>query len=555
MRLGNSTKPLAAIAALCAATIAIPLTTPAAAQSGLEWSFAETTDAGNDRRLTARLKSTVAATERVELVGTCRSWPKSDTDTADLIVALEVGDQKTGEAVKVRFSGGGRETTIDGDVAGTDTADGITGGAVVRPAHDAELWEMLTTLDTVNIAVPGYVGTTLDLASGRERIKLFRIACRTYAEAEEEPETANERETTSTSAYDPIEPAKEAIEDAKTERGAFAEAKSRQTIDAWNEFLKRFPDGFRADLARAYVRRLEAALVEVAAGDTEWSVDQEALASDDGRIVDVALVRADGANLAAYCRPGARPSIALSVRPQDGNKEVADALAAAVRDARPLSPSNVGIKRIDVRFSDGARLSSASTYDTVADGQGLRILSGGEPLDAMGAGVGRLLSERSIKVEAGSFKAEFQLDGSRAAICTVLSACGVARPDCEGVAPPPGEPVTTSALSSERDDVEEADTAPAKTIKKSTPKAKVGRDTANCTGGRYYNKRRGSCACPSSRPHWNGRRCYGKVAKKSPSRAKRHQAKRHQKRNCRIDFNRNTMYDKKGSQQLITICD
>lgn len=540
-----------AIAAICAAAVAFTLGGAAYAQTASEWSFSELAE-DNGGGTVARLLATAARGDRVKLSGICRSTPKSETATSDLTLALEVGSQMAGAPLKVRFSGGGQETTFDGEVAGPDAAEGII-GAVLRPEHDAELWQMLTTLDSVDVAVPGYVGTTLDLGSGREEIELFRVACRTYAQSTEET-AQSEKEPEIVSADAPAKPVEDLIADAKTERGAFAEAKDSQTIDGWNAYLKRFPSGFRADLARAYIRRLEEEQVVVEAGSASWNVDQESIASDDGRIIDVATVKANGAELVASCQTGARPSLSLAIRPEAGNSTVADALEAAVRDAKFLSTSKPGVKQIDVTFSDGARLRRASTYDTLGDGQGLRILSNGELLDATGAGVGRLLSERSVKVEAASFTGEFQLDGSKAAICTVLSACGVNRPDCDGVAPPAGEPITTSSLVP-KDDVEEAGSAPVKPAARSAPKLKQTRDTPSCSGGRYYNRRSGSCACPSSRPHWNGRRCYGKVARKSPARVKRQHAQRKQGRNCRIDFNRNTMYDKKGHQQLTTVCD
>lgn len=44
-----------------------------------------------------------------------------------------------------------------------------------------------------------------------------------------------------------------------TEKEAFDSAKELGTIEAWQAFLEAFPTGFRADLARAYVRKLGSA--------------------------------------------------------------------------------------------------------------------------------------------------------------------------------------------------------------------------------------------------------------------------------------------------------
>jgi hypothetical protein len=43
---------------------------------------------------------------------------------------------------------------------------------------------------------------------------------------------------------------------AASEKEAFEGAKELGTLEAWEAFLNSFPKGFRADLARAYVRRL-----------------------------------------------------------------------------------------------------------------------------------------------------------------------------------------------------------------------------------------------------------------------------------------------------------
>ncbi|MEL6372566.1 MAG: hypothetical protein AAFR04_01195 [Pseudomonadota bacterium] len=45
---------------------------------------------------------------------------------------------------------------------------------------------------------------------------------------------------------------------ALTEREAFGEAKDLGTVDGWRAFLKRYPRGFRADIARGYLRKLAA---------------------------------------------------------------------------------------------------------------------------------------------------------------------------------------------------------------------------------------------------------------------------------------------------------
>ena len=45
-------------------------------------------------------------------------------------------------------------------------------------------------------------------------------------------------------------------QDDAREREAFESAKDLGTVEAWDAFLSNFPNGFRADLARAYVKKL-----------------------------------------------------------------------------------------------------------------------------------------------------------------------------------------------------------------------------------------------------------------------------------------------------------
>ncbi len=50
--------------------------------------------------------------------------------------------------------------------------------------------------------------------------------------------------------------AQEASTDASLEKEAFEAAKDLGTVEAWEAFLKSFSSGFRADLAKAYIKKL-----------------------------------------------------------------------------------------------------------------------------------------------------------------------------------------------------------------------------------------------------------------------------------------------------------
>lgn len=53
---------------------------------------------------------------------------------------------------------------------------------------------------------------------------------------------------------------------SETEKQAFNDAKELGTVEAWDAFLSNYQNGFYADLARAYVKKLAAAPASVSQG-------------------------------------------------------------------------------------------------------------------------------------------------------------------------------------------------------------------------------------------------------------------------------------------------
>ena len=98
-----------------------------------------------------------------------------------------------------------------------------------------------------------------------------------------------------------------------SEKEAFDNAKELGSIEAWEAFLNAFPTGFRADLARAYVRRL--------------GPDENAPSTSRGKNKDDSSIR--HARLAPYAaEPGTSPWRTTRYVMDEGN---ASANAAAVR--------------------------------------------------------------------------------------------------------------------------------------------------------------------------------------------------------------------------------
>ena len=86
--------------------------------------------------------------------------------------------------------------------------------------------------------MPGYKASSLDLTKGRDKIQQFVKACETFDNASPPAESAA------------------ASEGDDAEKDAFESAKELGTVEAWQAFITNYPSGFRADLARAYIKNL-----------------------------------------------------------------------------------------------------------------------------------------------------------------------------------------------------------------------------------------------------------------------------------------------------------
>lgn len=466
--------------------LVLTATGPAQAQDALKWIFTEGNDAASGGRTVARLVYGVPETDNQMFAGVCEARSSTGVAFSALTMAADVGRLKNGASVKVRFSGGGREHVLPGEVTGVgNTNEGIA-GVLVRPKHSDRLWSMMTELTAVDYKIPGYRSTVLNLQDGRSKIRSFVSSCKSYERSLQPAQTASS---------------------GLSEKEAFDLAKEIGTLEGWNAFLGQFPNGSRAGFARAYIKRLSGSsgpanppktprpvqpattapaapvalpkptLSTVARGPatSRWVNRTERMAIAGGKSVYTASVRVPGVELVTYCvdnsdgiglgavvrRKGSYPSFSRRIR---------QGLAAS-----PKLPGSAN-REIKIEFSNGEAV----------DGGGARTaLVGGSLGVGPSAGIfvegsselEYLMSENAVSVELEPFAATFQLNGSRKAICSVMNRCGAQVPGCgaSGSARPAAPvPVTT---------------------------------TQRCSGGRYYSRSRGRCTCPSSRPNWNGRSC------------------------------------------------
>ena len=218
-----------------------------AAASDTKWQFSEFNDPENKGALTARLAYGVPETDNIQVTGVCDGRPSTGVKFSSLTLAADVGpDPKAGEAVDLRFTGGGFDHVAKGTIERPQSEEGIV-GVHLELEHDDPLWQALQEKGQLDYFVPGYRASTLELTEGKDKISAFITACRSYAEA-----ILGEGDGGGDASADT-----QASSNSTPEKDAFAAAKELGTADAWNAFLASYPTGFHADLARAYLKKLE----------------------------------------------------------------------------------------------------------------------------------------------------------------------------------------------------------------------------------------------------------------------------------------------------------
>ena len=230
--------------ALAAAPVSSTLTMSAvAADDRKEWQFSEFNDPDNKGRLTARLTFGVPETDAIQVTGVCDGTPSTGARFSSVTFGADTGDLKESTDVDLRFTGGGFDHVMRGSVYGTQAEEGVS-GVHLDIEHSDWLWDAFLEKESLDYLVPGYRAAPLDLSRGKDKIKAFVEACRAYAEAIlGNSEDAPESQATTGRGGVP-------------EKEAFDSAKELGTIDAWEAFLRSYPSGFRADLARGYAKKL-----------------------------------------------------------------------------------------------------------------------------------------------------------------------------------------------------------------------------------------------------------------------------------------------------------
>jgi hypothetical protein len=279
------------------------------------------------------------------------------------------------------------------------------------------------------------------------------------------------------------------------QRKAFESAKELGTVEAWDAFLSSYPDGFYADLARAYVKKLaesdapaaqepepeppasepELETVHNGPGRSDWFNTTRSFVANSKRPAYAAIVDAGGVQLTAFCHGrGSNLRIIPGLRVTDNNPGIAARLRAGL-EAAPYVTDDLA--SVDMTFSDGTTISGVAASKPPQNDEVTLYVDRKLP-EPDGEMLDRLMAGQEVTITAEPFIATFQLDGSRSALCSMMNKCGADVSGCGG--------------GSRRKPSREED----------------GQDRPiNCGRGRTWVGAQGRCVCIDGNRYWNGSRC------------------------------------------------
>jgi hypothetical protein len=174
----------------------------------------------------------------------CNAPSGTSANFSSVTFGADVGKLENGKQVDLRFSGGGFDHVLPGQVHRAEGEEGLSGVNLAIGQEDP-LWRAMADSDSLDYLVPGFKASTLNFEHGKE-IQQFLQACRTYAQ-HAAPQSSDQATS---------QPGDAGGNGAEKE--AFDSAKELGTVEAWEAFLSSYPSGFHADLARAYIKTLDA---------------------------------------------------------------------------------------------------------------------------------------------------------------------------------------------------------------------------------------------------------------------------------------------------------
>lgn len=255
-----------------------------------------------------------------------------------------------------------------------------------------------------------------------------------------------------------------------SEKEAFEAAKELNTIESWEAFLNNFSSGFRADLARAYLKRLtqemgagdtpksqpsapaqsapaaqpanqapasqpaapqpqkQLQMLDLGPGVTPWQTGNTALSTTGNQSVYSASVQGNGMELVTYCQPGAGGHNLHAVIRENPRGQYPD-FAARIKQGQSAQGGQM-------TFDNGRNFGGITLAEQPGSGE-VMIGFAGQAI-SQGPALKEIMGANSMTILAPPFAATFQLRSSRRAICDVFKRCGAANhPECRKYAPRP----------------------------------------------------------------------------------------------------------------------
>lgn len=397
----------------------------------MAWQVYKNTD---DTPSVASLSFGVPETDDLQFQATCKG-----ADPIVMEIAADVSGLREGERVDVVFTGDAYDQSLQAHVSGRLAEIGITGVTIDTQPSDP-IWGAMSELDEIKYAIGGKPSGPLSLDGASGKIEDFLKTCKTYAAEAASSEAAAKAESGP----------------GISEKEAYEEAKDVGTVEAWEAFVKNFPSGFRADLARARISRLsdkadpavpaakqDAApssppappppaprldTVDLGAGSTRWTNFNYTL--DEGNASAYAAgVQANGMKLTAYCTPGKRLQLLLEESPHGAYPQFQERVQQGL-----ANPIGVGFDpsagKMLINYSNGASGAATAYYQGLDGSVSVTDPNAQGGFLPAGAEVFNLLKESTVSFSAPPFQATFQLKGSKNAICAVLDRCGASVPSC-----------------------------------------------------------------------------------------------------------------------------
>jgi peptidoglycan hydrolase-like protein with peptidoglycan-binding domain len=310
-----------------------------------------------------------------------------------------------------------------------------------------------------------------------------------------------------------------------TEKEAFEAAKELGTIEAWEAFLTNFSTGFRADLARAYVKQI--ANDPPAPAAVQPAAAPPAPAAPPASPADISMTITPNQG---SCRRGAPCSytvVATNVGGQPFTSQQVIAVGVAPLGSRLTTsgPSQWNCQEMgggavcsnpNANIAPGQSSTISLTFALPRKAAGAvrtcsQISWGGTPRTSSARDVQQALNDRGFNAgpadgrpgrkTTNAIRAYQQQNG-------LATSGGIDLPLLFSLFTQQGP-----GDSNANNDRACIDTtlrgAPVSTYSQPAAQPATQRSSGRgCSGGRYYSKKRRRCACPSSKPHWYNNRCY-----------------------------------------------